>query len=140
MDHIHKNILRLLQLIETLIAIILSIAILSYCLQMIPTFWKNIINHELNAGLESIISSVFSLVIGVEFIKMICKPTTDTVVEVLIFTISRSLIVGHPTGLGNFFGVISIVILFTTQKYIFNNSHKEKELILQSTIQRENDT
>lgn len=107
---------------------------------MIPNFWENIINNDLDAGLESILSSVFSIVIGLEFIKMICKPTSDTVAEVLIFTISRSLIVGHPSGGELFMGVISIVILFTTQKYIFNNFHKGKELISQSTIKREEDT
>lgn len=44
------------------------------------------------------LEDMFSLVVGIEFIKMLCQPSADNVIEVLIFLTARHMIVAeaHP--------------------------------------------
>ena len=44
------------------------------------------------------LEDMFSLVVGIEFIKMLCRPSADNVIEVLIFLTARHMIVAeaHP--------------------------------------------
>ena len=65
------------------------------------------------------LASAFNLVIGIEFIKMLCKHSPGTVVEVLLFAIARQLIVEHTSTYDNLIGIISIAILFAVRKYLF---------------------
>lgn len=51
-----------------------------------------------NATLEYFLENVMTFAIGVEFVKMLCTHTPGTVIEVLLFAISRQMIVGHVSG------------------------------------------
>ena len=51
---------------------------------------------------------------------MLCKHTPETVIEVLLFAIARGLIVGHMSTIHNLIGILSIVILFATRKYLLH--------------------
>jgi len=113
-------IINMLRFIEVLIALSLAGVILVYIIRLYPVIW-NIVQDPSNSveNLENLISVNFGLIIGVEFVRMICKPTTGTVVEVLMFAIARFLIVNHSTGAENLMGIISIAILFATKKFLF---------------------
>jgi len=66
------------------------------------------------------LAKVFELVIGIEFVKMLAKHTPGSAIEVLLYTIARTLIIDHSSMQSALFGVISIAILFTVRKY-FND-------------------
>lgn len=80
-------------------------------------------NNFLNSSLEM----AMSLAVGVEFIKMLCKHTPSTVVEVLLFAIARQMVVEHLTSIDTLIGVISIAILFATRKFLFCSSDEISE-------------
>ena len=63
-----------------------------------------------------------SLVVGVEFVKMLCTHTPGTVIEVLLFAISRQMIVGHVSGFEVLAGVAAIAGLFATLMYLYAKS------------------
>lgn len=65
------------------------------------------------------LENAMNLAIGVELIKMLCKHTPGTVVEVLMFAIARQIVVDHSSIWVNLVGVICIAILFATRKYLF---------------------
>ena len=68
-----------------------------------------------------------SLVVGVEFVKMLCTHTPGTVIEVLLFAISRQMIVGHVSGFEVLAGVAAIAGLFATHKYLYAKSFGTEE-------------
>ena len=70
-----------------------------------------------NATLEYFLANVMTFAIGVEFVKMLCTHTPGTVIEVLLFAISRQMIVGHVSGFEVLAGVAAIAGLFATHKY-----------------------
>lgn len=66
----------------------------------------------------TILENAMTLAIGVEFIKMLCRHTPETVIEVLLFAIARQLVVAHTTPLENLIAVVSIAILFAVRKFL----------------------
>ena len=78
------------------------------------------------------LSQALSLVVGVEFVKMLCQHSAQTVVEVLMFATARQMVVEHLGPNETLLGVISIAILFGIRKYLMTdnddmNSHKNKD-------------
>ena len=78
------------------------------------------------------LANALSLVVGVEFVKMLCQHSAQTVVEVLMFATARQMVVEHLGPNETLLGVISIAILFGIRKYLMTdnddmNSHKNKD-------------
>lgn len=73
---------------------------------------------------DSILSNVFTLVVGVEFTKMLCKHTPETVIEVLLFATARQMVLSHGNMTSMLMGVVSIAGLFAIKKFLFLPSAK----------------
>ena len=89
-----------------------------------------------NDTLEYFLANVMTFAIGVEFVKMLCTHTPGTVIEVLLFAISRQMIVGHVSGFEVLAGVAAIAGLFATHKYLYCKSlgdSDEKETVKDNT-------
>lgn len=118
---LREKVMNIANMIETLIAIILAISIAILVIYLIMDLKLVVINHSDLEVFNNYLASAFNLVIGIEFIKMLCKHTPDTVIEVLLFAIARQLIVEHTSTMETLIGIISIGILFATRKYLFYN-------------------
>lgn len=79
----------------------------------------NIFTGEPVVQLESFISNIMTVAIGVELVKMLAQHDASTIIEVLMFAIARMLIVEHGSTLEILLGVVAIAILFATRKYLF---------------------
>ncbi|MGM9933641.1 hypothetical protein [uncultured Clostridium sp.] len=116
---LREQVMKIADMLETVIGILLAFSIGILVIYLIGDL-KSIITS--NADLEvfnNYLASAFNLVIGIEFIKMLCKHTPETVIEVLLFAIARQLIVEHTSTIENLVGIISIGVLFATRKYLF---------------------
>ncbi len=71
-------------------------------------------------ALVHILDDAIILAIGAELIKMLCKHTPETVIEVLAFALARHLIVVHATPLENLITVIAIAVLFAIRRFLLN--------------------
>ena len=70
----------------------------------------------------SFLSQALSLVVGVEFVKMLCRHSAQTVVEVLLFATARQMVVEHLDPVQTLIGIIGIAILFAVRKYLMTDS------------------
>ena len=64
------------------------------------------------------VERVFAIVIGVEFLEMLCKPTPDKIIQTLIFLVARHMIVGETTPVQDFVSIASIVVLFLLKRWL----------------------
>ena len=48
-------------------------------------------------GLRSFLSTAFTVVIGIEFLKMLSRHNMSSAVEVLLFAIARQMVIEHTT-------------------------------------------
>lgn len=77
------------------------------------------------------LEQIFMLVIGIEFLEMLCRPSSENVIEVLIFLVARHMIVGDTTPYQDFVSVISVALLCVVRRYlrITEEDRKEKKIL-----------
>lgn len=78
-------------------------------------FWEHRMEPE--AFLE-FLEMVLNVVIGIELVKMLCKPNSANIIEVLIFLISRHMIIERTTAIDDFLSVLSIGVLFLFRRFM----------------------
>jgi hypothetical protein len=76
------------------------------------------------------LSNVFSLVIGIEFTRMLIKHSADAAIEVLLFAIARQLIIAHPATWEMLIGVVAIAGVFSIRKYLFTGDFHHVEVFV----------
>ena len=103
---------------ELFISVIVGIGILIFAVRLIIGLFDISTFTDEGETLFKILDKAIILAIGAEFIKMLCKHTPETVIEVLAFALARQLIVGHATPLENLVTVIAIAILFAVRRFL----------------------
>jgi len=125
-DKVRKRLYEAGEMVELVMAGVVICAIAVAAVTLAPDFlhyWDN--RMETGAFLE-FLDRVLDVVIGVEFVKMLCKPNSKNIIEVLIFVISRHMIVQKTTAVEDLVAVISICILFFFRRFM-DATRKEKE-------------
>ena len=81
--------------------------------QSVPQLWSQ------QMEVMYYVESAMTLAIGIEFVKMLCTHTPETIIEILLFAISRQMIVEHLSTTETIIGVGAIAGLFAVRKYLF---------------------
>lgn len=126
---IRNIILKIADILEIIIGILLAISIGILLIFLVSDLRLIALHKNDIESFNIFLASAFNLVIGIEFIKMLCKHTPATVIEVLLFAIARQLIVEHTSTFENLVGIISIGILFAIRKYLFYNFDEVEKTI-----------
>ena len=103
---------------ELMISLIVGFAIVILAVKLVIEAANLTVVNDGVASLVKILDDAIILAIGAELIKMLCKHTPETVIEVLAFALARQLIVGHTTALNNLIIVVSIAILFAIRRFL----------------------
>lgn len=103
--------------IEVIVTVFLLLAIVTLMFQTILRYCGLPVSL-LTMDFEQILSKVFVLIIGVEFTKMLCKHTPETVIEVLLFATARQVILSHGSVLNTLIGATAIAVLFAVKKFL----------------------
>lgn len=105
--------------LEIVLAALLAAALAVCTVQLIPSLFElDVSVHEID-HFHDYLEAVFALVIGVEALKLLCKHTPGSALEILLFAIARGMIVNHTTPTENLLVVISIGLLFAIRKFLF---------------------
>lgn len=100
--------------LEDLLAVLVAIAAVAAIICMIPDYLHIMQNGMTESGLSEILENVLAIAVALEFLKMLLKPNTRTVIEVLIFLIARHMVILETTPQQDLLSVISIAILLST--------------------------
>ncbi len=105
-------------LFELFISVIVGLAIVILSVRLvIETFGQSVYLGGVDS-LVKILDEAIILAIGAELIKMLCKHTPETVIEVLAFALARQLIVGHAKPWENLITVLAIAVLFSIRRFL----------------------
>ena len=107
-------------IVELLISVIVGVAVLIMAVFLVADMLD--MAKYLNGAdsLVKILDDAIILAIGAELIKMLCKHTPETIIEVLAFALARQLIVGHAMPLENLITVVAIAVLFAIRRFLLN--------------------
>lgn len=72
--------------------------------------------------------NILTIVVGLEFVRILINPTPANTLKVLIVAIARQVIVNHNDPLNNIACVLCIGGLFAIRKFLISKSDFKKEL------------
>ncbi len=107
-------------LFELLVSVIVGIAILIFAVRMVADMVSLSVYFDGANSLMAVLDDAIILAIGAELIKMLCKHTPETVIEVMAFALARQLIVGHAAPKENLVTVVAIAVLFCVRRFLLN--------------------
>lgn len=82
---------------------------------------------------DLVLARAMALAVGIELIKMISNPSPQTVIEVLLFALTRQLIVDHPSMLNFLYGIIAVAVLFAIRRYLFVRMDNAAHMIVRGS-------
>ena len=120
-----KQVNRIIHFLEYAIAII-TLAVLVgylgyeiYCMFAVDGYFDSANNY---------LQNILTIVVGLEFVRMLINLTPANTLEVLIVAIARQVIVNHESDLSNIICVVCISGLFAIRKFLISRHDLKKEL------------
>lgn len=109
------------ELLEHIMAAIVLLAIVIAICSLWASFKEFLQTRSESGAFLKYMASVFDIVIGIEFFKLLCKPRKDTMLEVLMFVIARHMIIEHTTAFENLLSIVAISILIIVDRYFLKS-------------------
>ena len=99
-------------MLELILAGLLTVALLISMLRLFPELLHLVFGKDLSQSFTEFLE-------GVEALKMLCKHTPGSALEVLLFAMARSIVVYHTDLKFIFIGILAIAVIFATRKYLY---------------------
>ncbi len=77
---------------------------------------------------DTYLQNILTIVVGLEFVRMLINLTPANTLEVLIVAIARQVIINHESPLSNIACVLCIGGLFAIRKFLISKKDFQKEL------------
>lgn len=121
----HDLLYRISYYMELFLALLITAGILILSIALIPTLIQMVRTQD-HTNFAKFLSTALDLVVGIEFVKMLCKHTPDTVIEVLMFATARQMVVEHMPLWETLVGIVGIALLFFIRKYLLSRPKSER--------------
>lgn len=118
---IHK----VLHIIERTIAFI-TLAVMLFMLGL--EIYKMFTTAEYFATMDTFLQNILTIVVGLEFVRMLIDLTPANTIEVLIVAIARQVILTHNNPWANLASVLCIAGLFATRHFLIPKKELTVEL------------
>lgn len=122
-EHSFRHTLHILEYIVagiTLIALIISLVNQLYEIFLVPDHLTN---------LNTFLHHILTIIVGLEFVRMIIDVTPANILEVLTVAITRYIILNHEDPWSNVASVICIAGLFATRRFLIRSSELKEDLV-----------
>ena len=117
---IRNQIHRIAEYVELIIAVVIVCVIILCVYSMIVRVSTHPFEIQDEERFYEFLESAMSLIVGIEFLKMIIIPTSQNVIETLLFAVARLVIIDHST-LVLITGIGSVLVLFIIKKYLVSD-------------------
>ena len=123
-EHIFRRILHVLERIIaaiTLVALVGALAIEIYHMNAVGGAYFANVNHMLH--------NLLTIVVGMEFVRMLIDTTPANILEVLTVAITRHVVLSHDDYWSNVACIACIAGLFAIRRYLIRRSELKEELV-----------
>ena len=122
-EHIFRRILHLLEQAIATLSIIVLVAAL--CLEVYNMFTTAGYLSDMTTYLHN----VLTIVVGLEFVRMLIDTTPASILEVLTVAITRHVILSHDDPLSNMACIACIAGLFAIRRFLIRRTELKEELV-----------
>lgn len=127
-EDIQNKIYKITGVFELIVSIIIGMVLTIQFINFIPYIIKNTFTVYDSNFVICFLEESLNFVIGIEFIKMLVKHSTNNVIEVLLFAIARHIVVCNTSSIDTLLLIIAVAILFAMRKILLYFNYKSKEI------------
>ena len=130
-DHIYRVILHVLE--RCIAAITVGVLVVALILQVASLFGVDAsmlpVDLQHFTDVNGYLHHILTIVVGLEFVRMLIDTTPANILEVLTLAITRHVILSHDDYWSNLVCVICIAGLFAIRRYLIRRSELREELV-----------
>ncbi len=124
----HK-VLHILEFIIAMLTLIVLVGMLAVeVYKLVLDINKMFTTPDYFISLNTYLHSVLTIVVGLEFVRMLIDMTPANTIEVLIVAISRQVILSHDNPISNIASILCIAGLFATRRFLIPKKEMTIEL------------
>ena len=125
-DHLFRRILHYIERAIAAITLVILVGVLVLELYKIVT---TAITDVTSIDLHHILTSILTIVVGLEFVRMLIDTTPANILEVLTVAMTRHIILTHDDYLSNLVCVVCIAGLFAIRRFLVRRSELKEEMV-----------
>ena len=122
-EHIFRRILHTLERIVAAITLIALLAALGL------EIFRCVTNFEYFSDIGNVLHNILTIVVGLEFVRMLIATTPANILEVLTVAITRHVILSHDNALSNLASIACIAGLFAIRRFLVRRSELKEEMV-----------
>ena len=122
-EHIFRRILHTLE--RTIAAITIIVLVAALALELFKAFTT----AGYLANISTYLHNVLTIVVGLEFVRMLIDTTPASILEVLTVAITRHVILSHDNPWSNVACIACIAGLFAIRRYLIRRSELKEEMV-----------
>lgn len=125
----HKKVEKVFNTILHILEFVIAVMTLIVLLGMLGVeVYKMFTVADYFSSLNGFLHNILTIVVGLEFVRMLIDLTPANTIEVLIVAISRQVIVSHDNPLSNLACVACIAGLFATRHFLISKKELKLEM------------
>ena len=121
----HNAILKAARALELILAAVILLIIAVGAVVLFLGTGQTLLRSAADFSVSSFLSGALLLVMGIEFVKMLALHSAGAVIDVLLFTIVRQMIVTHGSALDTLLGVAAVAAIFAVKKFLQSPEREE---------------
>ena len=122
-EHFYRRVLHILELVIAAVTIIVLLIALGL------EVYKMFTVSEYFSSIHTFLHNILTLVVGLEFVRMLIDMTPANTLEVLIMATARHIIMNHDNQWTLLIGIVCIAILFATRRFLIPRSQMTEDLV-----------
>ena len=122
-EHVFR---RILHFIERVIAVFILLALLA---ALGIEIYRCCTDVAYLADLTGILHNVLTIVVGLEFVRMLIDTTPANILEVLILALTRHVVLEHDDPWSNLACIACIAGLFAIRRFLIRHHELKKEMV-----------
>ncbi len=123
LEHIYRRVLHILELIIAALTVV--VLLVSLGVEIFRMFTV----EEYFSDLNTFLHNILTIVVGLEFVRMLIDMTPGNTLEVLIMATARHIIMNHDDPITLLIGIVCIAGLFATRRFLIRRSEMTEDLV-----------
>lgn len=122
-EHFYRRVLHILELViaaVTIIVLLIALGLEIYRMFTVSEYFSSI---------HTFLHNILTLVVGLEFVRMLIDMTPANTLEVLIMATARHIIMNHDNQWTLLIGIVCIAILFATRRFLIPRNQMTEDLV-----------
>lgn len=106
--------------ILSLVVLVITLGVEIFNMAVVPGYFKDVTTY---------LHHILTIVVGLEFVRMLVDTTPANVLEVLTLAITRHVILSHDDPVSNLISVACVAGLFAIRRYLIRRNELKAEMV-----------